>query len=472
VHCKGFYLLQYFRINDPYRLIGLLAILLLIQLPLFIDTPELTFPELKSFIVGEKVHEGSSLYTGIVDSVGPLSGWFDGLIHLCFGRSLLARHIIAFLLIFVQAAYLGMIFSNQKAFAEGTYIPSLIYGIACCFSFDTLSLTPELLGAGALLPALNNLFKEIEFREQHSESIFGLGLHISLASLFCFSYSIYLIGSIITLAIFTRSTLRKYILLIIGFTLPHLMLICIYYLKDGLSELWQYYYAPNLGFQSVSYMQSQSMWILLALPLTFLVISLFMMNRQARLSKYQTQLAQAMFFWMIFSFIQVIFSKDFRPQNFITIFPGLAFFITHCLLILPNRRFGSMAVWVFLLGTVMMSYLTRYGVVESVQYEGLQVPQSSTHSGKRLLVLDEAWGIYKDNQLASPFLNWNLSKVVFSQPEYYDNIIKVYEGLRADPPEIIRDKNDLLKPFMDRLPELKQAYTRKGMYYVKRTANN
>ena len=41
------------------------------------------------------------------------------------------------------------------------------------------------------------------------------------------------------------------------------------------------------------------------------------------------------------------------------------------------------------------------------------------------------------------------------------------DGLRSDPPEVIRDKNDLMKPFMDRLPELQQSYKRQGMYYIR-----
>ncbi|MEJ7643119.1 MAG: hypothetical protein WKF87_00865 [Chryseolinea sp.] len=461
-------MLQYFRINDPYRLIGLLAIFLIILLPLFIDSPALTYPELKSFIIGEKVYEGNSLYTEVVDSVGPLAGWFDGFLHFCFGRSLLARHILAFFVIFFQASYLGVIFSNQKAFAEGTYIPSLIYAVACCFSFDNLSLTPELLGAGALLPALNNLFKEIEFREQRSESIFNLGLFISIASLFTFSYSVFLIGALITLAFFTRSTVRKYILLVVGFLLPHLLLFAIYLLKDGVSDLWQFFYLANLNLDSISYISNASLWTLLSLPLFYLVISLVLMNREARLSKYQTQLVQAMFFWTVFSLIQVMISKDFRPQNFISVIPGLSFFITHCLLILPRKKFASKAVWIFLCGTVIVSYLARYQVLGSVQYNDLIVPaESSSHKGKRLLVLDDTWSIYKDNRLASPFLNWYLAKDIFSQPEYYENIMKVYNGLKNDPPEIIRDKNDLMKPFMERLPELKQAYSRKGIYYIR-----
>lgn len=460
-------MLQYFRINDPYRLLGLLAIFILITLPFFIDTPALTYPELKGLIIGEKVHEGSSLYTELVDSSGPLAGWFNGLLDVVFGRSIVARHILSFILIFLQAAYIGIVFSNQKAFAEQTYIPSLIYVVAFCFSYDTLALTPELLGAGALLPALSSLFKEIEFREQRSESIFSLGLYIAIASLFSFSYSVLLIGSFITLAVFTRSNIRKYLLLIVGFALPHLLLLAIYYLKDGLSAVWQFYYLPNFSIHASRYISSGGLWTLLTLPLIYLVASVVMMNREARLSKYQTQLVQAMFFWTIFALVQVYISRDFRPQNFITVVPGLCFFVTHFLLIMPKRKFAEIAVWVFLAGTVLISYLARYGAFASVNYRDLVVRKdTSPYKGKRLLVLDEGWEVYANNRLASPFLDWNLSRSVFSQPEFYENVILVSNGLKNDPPEIIIDKHNLMQPYLERLPNLRKQYRRQGDLYL------
>jgi hypothetical protein len=466
-------LLHYFRINDPYRLLGLLAILLFIQLPFFIDSPDLTYPELKSFVVGEKVHEGNALYIEIVDSVAPLAGWFNGLMDLLFGRSLLARHILAFFLVFIQASYLGIVFASKKAFAENSYIPSLISAILFSFSFDTLSLTPELLGSGFLLPALNNLFKEIEFREQRNESIFNLGLYISLASLFSFSYCLYLFGAIITLIVFTRITLRKYFLLAFGFLLPHLLLLSSYYLMDGLTQIWQYYYIPNLSIRSVRYISNMSLWVLGALPLFYLVISFIMMNRDARLSKYQTQLVQSMFFWMIFSFFQILYSKDLRPQNFITLIPGLSFFITHFLLLIRRKKFAELYIWVLLLGTVSINYLARYGFLTDVNYSQLFVPgQQSIADGKRILVLDDDWSVYKHNRLASPFLNWNLANEIFSHPEYYGNVIRVYEGFHADPPDFIRDKNDLLKPFLERIPELEKVYTKNGIYYSRTSVSN
>lgn len=466
-------MLHYFRINDPYRLIGLLAILLLIYLPQFIDSPGITYPELKGLIVGEKVHEGKALYIDVIDTVAPFAGWFDGLMDVVLGRSMLPRHILAFLIIFFQASYLGIVFATKKAFAENSYIPSLIAAILFSFSFDTLSLTPELLGSGFLLSALNNLFKEIEFREQRNESIFNLGLYISLASLFSFSYCIYLAGAILTLIVFTRSTPRKYFLLVVGFLLPHFFLLSSYYLMDGLTQLWQFFYVPNLGIHPVRYISNTGLWTLGALPLFFLVLSFIMMNREARLSKYQTQLVQSMFFWMVFSVVEVLYSKDLRPQNFITVIPGLSFFITHFLLLIQRKKFAEICIWILLVGTVSISYLARYDLLDDVKYSQLFVPdRDSANKGKRVLTLDDDWSIYMHNQLASPFLNWSLSEEIFSHPEYYENIIHVYRGLKADPPALIRDKNNLLGPFLERIPELKKVYIRNGIYYTRSEVSN
>lgn len=465
---NAFCLLRYFRINDPYRLFGLLALFLLIQLPLFIHSPDITYPELKSILVGEKVHEGNALYLELIDSVPPLAAWTDGFFEVLFGRSLLARRILAFLLVFLQASYLGIVFANKKAFAENTYIPSLIFIILFAFSFDTLALTPELIGSGFLLPALNNLFKEIEFREQRNESIFNLGLYISLASLFSFSYSLFLIGVLFTLIIFTRSSARKYLLLIFGFVLPHLLLASGYYLMDGLAQLWQYYYIPNLSVHATRYMPTSGLWLLGALPLAYLAISFVMMTREARLSKYQTQLVQSMFFWVFFSFLQVLYSKDLRPQNFVTVIPGITFFITHFLLLIRRKKFPEIHLWILLVGIVTISYLARYQQISNVDYHRLFVPDpESTFADQRILVLDNEWNTYKTHHLATPFLDWNLASEIFAHPDYYENILIVSGGIEDDPPDIIRDKNGLLKPFLDRIPELQKKYIKKGGYYIR-----
>ncbi len=459
-------LLQFFRINDPYRLFGLLLVSIICMLPLFIDSPGLTSLELKSLLVGEKVKEGFILYTELVDNTAPLAGWADGFLSLLFGRSLVVRQVIGFLIVFLQATYIGMLFINKKAFAENTYIPSVIFIGIAFFSFDNFSLTPELIGSGFLLLALNRLFKELEFREQPDESIFNLGLFLSLATLFSLTFTLHFIGAIVILTAFTRNTLRKYLLMVVGFLLPHALLMSSYFIFDGFGALWYSYYVPGFTWWPTFLVSLQSLSVLGAVPLFFLLIAFIMLNREARLSKYQGQLVQSMFIWLFFSLLQGFLSKEIRAQSFITIIPSLSFFIAHYLLLIRRRRLAEISLWILMTGTLTVSYLARYHVLESVSYKSLLVETSPSFStNKRILVLDDDLTPYRENKLASPFLNWRLSKSFFIEPDYYEHVILVHEGLTADPPEIIRDADNLLAPFLDRMPALQKRYKKEGIYY-------
>jgi hypothetical protein len=459
--------LRYFRINDPYRLLGLLGLFLLLYLPLFIDGPELTKPELVSMLVGEKVSEGNVPYTELIDSTGPITSYIYALMDLIFGRSLVARHIFAFLILFSQSAYLGIMFINRKTFSENTFIPSLLFSILAFFSFDTVVISGELLGSGFLLLALSSLFKEIEFRTQKTETVFNLGLYISLATLCNFSFIIHLLTACAIMVFYTRSSLRSFLLLIFGFLLPQLVVMSLYYLNGALPELWQYFYLGNIEHVAPKLITNSSMLYLGCIVLFYLLVSVVMLNREARFTKYQSQLLQSMFFWMIFSFFQVFYSGDFRPQSFIVIFPSLCFFFTHFLLLIRRRKFAEMNIWILLIGTVMLSYLARYNKIDSINYDNLFVKEnSSSFKGKKLLMLDDDLSIYRDNQLATNFLNWDLSRGVLAKSDYYENVISAYENFKNDPPQIVIDKHDIMPALLNRIPALKDEYinTGQGIY--------
>jgi len=461
-------LLRYFRINDPYRLVGLLVIIILIYLPVFLDNPGITTTELKSIVVGEKMSEGAVPYVTLIDSTSPLSAWLFRVLDMLFGRSLLARHILALIILFSQSAFLGMVFINKKAFSESTYIPSFLFSTLAFFSFDTLSLSNELIGSGFLLLALNNLFKEIEFRAQQDETIFNLGLFISFATLCNFSFVIHLLGVIAILVMFTRTSLRSFLLLTFGFLLPHLFMMSIYFLNERLTDLWQFYYLPNLDFSSVKLVNGYGLFLLGAIPLFYLLVSIVMLNREARFTKYQSQLLQSMFFWMIFSFIQAIFCKDLRPQSFITLIPSFVFFINHFILLIRRRKFAEMNAWILLVGIVSVSYLARYNQIGDVQYKNLLVGENTYKDvrNKKVLMLGDNFNIYQDNTLATPFLEWRLARDFFEHPDYYENVIRVDKAFKQNPPEVIIDQKDLMKGFFDRIPSLKNSYKQKrnGVY--------
>lgn len=465
-------MIRYFRINDPYRLVGLFILLLLIYTPLFIYDHQITIPELKNLLLGEKQNEGYSMYREVVDRSAPLAAWTHEVLDSLFGRSVLIRHILAFLIIFLQSAYLGILFISKKVFSENTYIPSFLFSLLFFFSTDTLALSNELLGSGFLLLALHNLFQEIEFRNQQDESIFNVGLCISLASLFAFAFVVYLLCAVVILLFFSRSNLQKFLLLIFGFLLPHLIAISIAFLNDSTPQLWQYFYQANLSFARNTLSDAGTLLTLGALPLVYFVISVIMLNREARFSKYQSQILQTVLLWLAFSLLFVFYTKDLRPQSLIVFIPGLSFLFTHFFLLIRRKKFIEPNAVLLFVGIIAMAYLARLGKIKSVDYSSLWVNESATDvRGQRILVLDNSPDLYYNNSLATPFLDRDLSVEIFRHPDFYENVTQVYHAFKKDPPHLIFDKENLLKDFFERMPDIRAGYHRQGDRYVRSASN-
>jgi hypothetical protein len=414
------------------------------------------------------------MYAEVADNTAPLAAWFHALLDVVFGRSLLARHILAFLLIFFQSAYLGIIFITKKVFNENTFIPSMIFSVLFFFSFDTIALTDELLGSGFLLLALNNLFKEIEFRMPRDETTFNLGIYISLASLFYFPYVTFLFAVLISLFLFARASGRKYLLLIFGFLLPHLFILSFTYLRDSSSRILEYYYGSSLSIGTVFMMPLKGLLLLGAVGIFYLLISIVMLNRLARFSKYQAQTLQSIFLWMGFCFIYFIFCPELRPQTLVVLIPPLTFLLTHFLLLIRRRKFAEMNTLILLIGTITISYLARYDKLASADYSKLYVNPVPDNpiKDKRILVLNGTKAYYLNNTPATRFINWDIAKSVFENPDYYESQTDVYDAFKLDAPDVIIDKQDLMKPFLDRMPEFKKQYERRGGNYVKTKISN
>ena len=461
-------LLRFFRINDPYRLLGLLILLVILSLPFFIDPAPITMQELKGMVLGEAIREGKLMYIQVVDSTAPLTASLFGLINWLFGRSLFIQHGLALVFIFFQASFFAALLIQNKAYNDNTYVPALVYGLLCLFSFDLLSFSPELLASTVLLLALNNLFKEIEFRIQRDEIILSMGFYLGLATALIFSYVVFLFATILILFLFTRLDARKLFLLLFGFVLPHALLFTLYFCWGETSALWQNFYVPNFTFHGRMFITLKSTLALCAVPVAYFVRSLLMLNREARFTKYQSQLFQVMFQWMLFCLVQVLLTREFTPHSLIVFIPSVAYFISHYLLLIRKRWIADAMLWIFLIGILTVNLLSRYNKISMIDYANLflrESPYSRSIKNQRVMVLSNDAGIYRQNKLAGYFLDWDLSKKILEEPDYYENVVLVHQSFRSDPPETIIDPNGLMNKFFDRIPELQSAYRKDSVFY-------
>lgn len=465
-------LLRIFRVNDPYRLLGIFILLIVMSLALFVDPVGITLTELRSAVLGESLNTGKSLYSQLLTNMPPLAAWVFGWIDLLFGRSLTARHVLSVLIIFFQGAFFAVLLINNKAQNESTYLPALIFGVLCFISFDMISLSAELLGSVFLLGALNNLFKEVEFRIQQDSILLNLGLWLGIASLLVFSYAVFLPGTLIILLIFTRLTIRKALLLIFGFLLPHALLGITYFFRGNFNALWNNFYKGSewMGSNLISL---SSMILLSVIPIAYFVFSLIMVNREARLTKYQSQLLQIMFIWLLIAVAELILAGRMSPSRVITFAPPLAYFTSHYFLLMRRKWVGEIMIWVFIGGIILTSYLARYQKTEVIDYKNM-FPGKSMFANqikdKRVLVLGTDWGLFETNQQASYFFDWKMAEPVFSEPEYFENVVLVDQSFMQDAPEIIVDTNNLMSKMMDRIPRLQQAYKKQGDLYIRNRA--
>jgi hypothetical protein len=469
---KNYSVLRFFRLNDPYRLLAVLILLVGMSLPIFIHPMPITIQELKDIVLGELLNSGKIIYLQVVDDTPWFASWLANLVDFAFGRSILMRHIVALLIIFFQAAFFALILIRNRAYNESNYLPAFIFGVICFFSFDMLSLSRELLASTFLLLALNNIFKEIEFKVQRDEIVFNIGIFLGIASLLVFSYAIFLLGSLVILFVFTRITLRKSLLLTFGFTFPHLALICLYYFRDGLPEFVQYFYGSNFTFHSTNLVSWKSIFWLGSGILLFFFFALIMLNRASRFTKYQSQLMQVMLLWLVISFIEIGITRELTPHSLITFVPPLAYFISHYVLLIRRKWIAESMIWILLLSTIGIGTASRLNRIGSVDYTGLFVKTSKYKSfirEKKILVVGDDLAIYENNRAASYFLNWELSKFFFETPEYYESVILVQDSFERDMPDIIIDENGWMEKFFLRLPALKARYEKAGFLYVRRT---
>lgn len=414
-------------------------------------------------VMGDKI-----LYVEIIDRTPPLMAVMDGFLDLLFGRSLVARHLLALVFIFFQAAYFAILLINNKAYNESTYVPALIFGLLSFVSFDMMAMSQELIASTLILLSLNNLFKEIEFRIDRDSIVLNLGVFIGLASLFIFSYSIFLLGAVLILIVFARTTLRKVLLIFFGYALVHGILFTIYYCYGQTGDLWRHFYLANFSRPAIVFMSWGSLFALGILPIAYLVFSFFMLTREARFTKYQSQLSQVMFLWLLVAIVQIIFTAERTPHSFFTCIPSLAYYFSHYLLLIRRRWIAESMLWILLIGLLSINYLSVRNSLTSVDFKRF-FPQPSSQAekikDKKVMVLGNDLPLYQQNSLGGSFLDWDLSKKYVEQPEYYENIIRINKSFQKNPPDVIVDTQNLMGPILEKIPSLKNEYRKEGELY-------
>jgi hypothetical protein len=232
--------------------------------------------------------------------------------------------------------------------------------------------------------------------------------------------------------------------------------------------LLENFYLPNSTLLGEDLMSIQGLLTLLALPIVFLILAFLKLNNEGRFTKYQSQLSQVMFLWMVFAVVHVSITRELTPHSFIVFIPSFAYFITHYFLLIRRKNLAEVMFAVLLIGIIGISGLSRYNKISWLTFDAMLVKQTtSTFQKEKIMVVNNQLGYYQENKLAGYFLEWPLYSTILDEPDYYENVILIGEMFYNDSPDVIIDPEDKMKAFFKRIPTIASKYKREGELYQK-----
>lgn len=457
-------MLSFFRINDPYRLILVLIIIVLARLPFLVSPEFLTVSELKWMVIGEKLGEGGVLYVDIWVEIGPLSALVYWLIDLLFGRSQLTYQLLGMLIFFIQCAYFNVFLLRHKVYNENSYVPALIYATLGLLTFNEITLSPQLMGLTFVLPVYSGLFSHMESRRRVDENPLNIGIYTGIASLFYLPYIFFIFIWFFVLLIYSSTIGRRYLLMFYGAFFTFFVAWLLYVWKGHISE-FHINFVNSFFRRAIHYYWSvRSILFLIAIPFLFFLSSVWSVIRHPGYTNYQVRV-QSIFFLSLLAAVPIwlIYSER-GGFSFIIFVPAFAFFVSHGFLIYRKNWKRELSFLLFFSCSILLNIVVSFQWFSSNKHIGMdqvlakEHPLDGTVRGKRIVVIGEDPSLYLHAKLATPYFSWRIARLQLTRLDYYDNVVEIYRNFQSDMPEVIVDQQEVMPAVFEKIPALAQAY--------------
>jgi len=458
-------LLAFFRINDPYRFIGIFLLIIAVRLPFFLGEMPLILPELEWMVVGESISFSNMLYSDVWDDIPPLSALVYSLLDFIFGRSQWAYQILALLIVFGQCVLFNQLLIANKAYKENTYVPAMIFTILMALFFDFFTLSPVLMSGFFILLVINGIFFHIAHKAR-DERFLNMGLSLGFAVLFFLPSLIYLPIVLLTLGLYSNMDLKKYVLLFFGFIFPLVLVGIFFFWHGALREFLDYYFLSWISTPINKFVEWRTLFFI-GLPTAILLIFAWISVYSAkRYNNQQTNFLLVMMWFLIGAFAIIFVVKDRAPHQMMVFIPPCAFYLSHFFLLIRRKFLAEIFFLSFFATTLLINFGTLRGLIvppKWLNFEGLltkSTPWDDLVAGKRVLIIGNDLNAYAGAQLATPYLNWELSKRHFNQLQHFNNLSLVYENFTSDLPHIIIDQKNIVPELFQQMPTIASRYTK------------
>ncbi len=443
-----------FRINDPYRLIIVLVILLVIRSVFWIIGVPLTDLELKFLLIGERLGDGFVMYRDLYDYTSPLSALVYKWIDIIFGRSRVVHQILSTGLIFLNATIFNLLLVRNKAYSENNYLSGLFYILFSLAITDFFVLSPQLMSITFILLALNNVFRRID--NQVSDELFlYAGLYLGIATLFYFPSIIFFLVLLGSLVAFSNVIIRRVFLFFYGLLVPLLVTYGYFFWFEGADYLVRSVIWRGLFHEPVRFLSKNTMIWVVAVPFFWYLVSFFKTIISVRYGIYESKILRTMVYLSLAAGLIMYIDVDFSTTQLVFFVPTLSYFMTHFALARRKRILSYVMPYLIVMTLVAAPFYLMYddrGFFETLETEDADANQS------KLMLLDSGLEMYKSYHIASPFLDPVLSKKNLEGLEYYETSYQIFAAINGNKPDIIVDRWSMMDSIFYRFPILEENY--------------
>lgn len=458
-------MISYFRTNDPYRIVGVILLVLLIRLPFYLSGIPILVPELKWLLIGDRLADGHLMYRDLWDVYGPLTVAVYKYIDLVFGQSRIAYFVISSLLVVFQSVVFNEMLLRNKAYNQSTYVPAFCYALCMNVFPDFMTLSPILMAMTFILLALNNLFARMSNLVQ-DQLFVSTGVYLAIATLFQFTTSIFLFIVVIALLLFAGSISRRVLLLFVSYFVV-MLLASVYYFWQGSASYYHSFFIHSLWSVPISVWTGLLDTLLFSLiPILIVLFAFFRMIQIGKYINFQLRIQRVMLMCIGGGLFSLFLVKDFATYQLIWFVPSLAFFIAHLIQDMKSWLFAEItaaSVALLLLFNCVFALKGWFFVDQSALYQYAAVNESEANvEGKKIWVIDERPDVYEGNKLGVGFLNWELSKETLTGAGVYESVIEINDQLQGDLPELILDRKQVMPLLFEKNPILGDYYDYQG----------
>ncbi len=446
---------SFFRINDPYRQLFILLLLILIRIPYLFGAQTPLLEELHWIAIGNAMSWDSFLYSDLIDDTAAGSAFVYWFIDIIFGRCLLAYHWIATFLIFVQAVIFNVLLIQNKAVSENTYTFGLLYVVFTAVVPDLCTLSPPLLSFTFILLALRNIYLRMD-RVLSDETIFFTGLFMGFAFIFYVPSVFLSLILFLSMLLFTSIMQRRFLLSLLGFLLPVISLFFFYLVVGESDTFFELFLLSAFSSLGPEYFSFREIIILLAVPLVFVIVSIVYVIRKVRFTNYQSRILQILSLLFAGALFTLLFTNINMPYVFI-FFTASAAYFTNVMLLYVKRQWVTEVVFTLMAGVFIANpwIHQRLGHDFRKSYSREDFIRKPEQHG---IFIGSSYEKYGMLSASGPFINPWLARKELRSITSEQDLVRFYESIQKADPDIIFDEENQIQTLFEKIPLLTEEY--------------